>query len=96
MSNIQVILLDPPEPPRITCSANVLFPKAPDGVKLTLTKRYGEFMFGPNMTVSEWIDAGKLDLQVRSPKNKKTKVVFCSGLVLLAGELKGFKVGFPD
>ena len=62
----QLMLLDPPDPPRITCSVDVLFPKAPAQVKFTLTKRFSEFFFRPNMTVSEWIGAGRLDLQVRN------------------------------
>ena len=64
VTGIQLMLLDPQLPPRISCAAKVLFPKAPESVKMTLTKRYGEFGFRPNSMVSDWIDAGKLDLQV--------------------------------
>ena len=64
VTGIQLMLLDPQLPPRISCAAKVLFPKAPESVKMTLTKRYAEFGFRPNSMVSDWIDAGKLDLQV--------------------------------
>ena len=74
VTGVQIMLLDPQLPPRISCAAAVLFPKAPETVKMTLTKRYGEFGFRPNMMVSDWIDAGKLDLQVR----RFFKKVFCS------------------
>ena len=61
----QVMILDPAVPPRITCSVDNLFPNAPVEAKLTLTKRFSEFIFKPNQTVSEWLDAGRLDLQVK-------------------------------
>ena len=53
----QIMILDPAVPPRITCSLNNLFPKAVEGAKLTLTKRFSEFTFKPNHTVSEWLYA---------------------------------------
>ena len=65
VTGVQIMLLDPKLPARISCAASILFPKAPETVKITLTKRYGEFLFRPNMLVSDWIDAGKLDFQVR-------------------------------
>ena len=66
VTGVQLMLLDPQLPPRISVAASILFPKAPESVRITLTKRYGEFCFRPNMLESEWIDAGKLDFQVRS------------------------------
>ena len=65
VTGVQVMLLDPQLLTRISCAASILFPRAPETIKITLTKRYGEFLFRPNMLVSDWIDAGKLDLQVR-------------------------------
>ena len=61
---VQVMLLDPQSPVRISCAASILFPKAPETVKITLTKRCSEFYFQPNSLVSDWVDAGKLDFQV--------------------------------
>ena len=66
VTGVQLMLLDPQLPPRISVAASILFPKAPESVRITLTKRYGEFCFRPNMLESEWIDAGKLDFQVRN------------------------------
>lgn len=62
VNHAQVIVLDAMEPPRISCPIVNLFPSAPEGTRLTLVKRFSEFQFQPNMTASEWIDAGKLEL----------------------------------
>ena len=72
VTGVQIMLLDPQLPPRISCAASILFPKATESARITLTKRYGEFCFRPNMLESEWIDAGKLDFQVRSFYKKFT------------------------
>ncbi len=61
---VQLMLLDPQSPVRVSCSAGVLFPKAPETAKITLTKRCSEFYFKPGTLVSDWVDAGKLDFQV--------------------------------
>ena len=60
----QVIVLDALEPLRISCTLTNLFPSAPLGTRITLIKRYSEFLFKPNATASDWLDAGKLELQV--------------------------------
>ena len=60
----QVIVLDAKDPPRISCALPNLFPSAPQGSRLTLTKKFSEFQFRPNATASEWLDSGKLELQV--------------------------------
>ena len=41
VSSVQIMLLEPQRPARVSCAASVLFPKAPESVKMTLTKRYG-------------------------------------------------------
>ena len=64
VDHAQVIVLDAAEPPRISCPIQQLFPDAPVGTRLTMIKKYSEFQFRPNTTASQWIDAGKLDLQV--------------------------------
>ena len=64
VDHVQMIVLDAVEPPRISCLINALFPHAPEGSRLTLLKKYSEFTFRPNSTTSEWMDAGKLELQV--------------------------------
>ena len=64
VDHAQVIVLDAAEPPRISCPIQQLFPDAPVGTRLTMIKKYSEFQFRPNATASQWIDAGKLDLQV--------------------------------
>ena len=66
VNHAQVIVLDALEPPRISCALSNLFPSAPIGARLTLVKRYSEFLFKPNATASDWLDAGKLDLQVKN------------------------------
>ena len=65
VDHAQVIVLDAAEPPRISCPIQQLFPEAPVGTRLTMIKKYSEFQFRPNATASQWIDAGKLDLQVK-------------------------------
>ena len=65
VDHAQVIVLDALEPPRISCALTNLFPSAPLGSRVTLLKRYSEFLFKPNATASDWLDAGKLELQVR-------------------------------
>ena len=64
VDHAQVIVLDSAEPPRVSCPIQQLFPEAPIGTRLTMIKKYSEFQFRPNETASQWIDAGKLDLQV--------------------------------
>ena len=64
VDHAQVIVLDSAEPPRVSCPIQQLFPDAPVGTRLTMIKKYSEFQFRPNETASQWIDAGKLDLQV--------------------------------
>ena len=59
----QVIVLDSKDPPRISCALSNLFPSAPPGSRLTMIKKYSEFVFRPNATASEWLDSGKLELQ---------------------------------
>ena len=76
VSHAQVLILDAAEPPRLSCPVNNLFPSAPEGTRLTLTKRFSEFQFQPNQTASDWLDAGKLELQVKS-------FVFMSLIVVL-------------
>ena len=65
VDHAQIIVLDAVEPPRISCPIQQLFPDAPVGTRLTMIKKYSEFQFRPNATASQWIDAGKLDLQVK-------------------------------
>ena len=65
VNHAQVIVLDALEPPRISCALSNLFPSAPVGARLTLVKKFSEFVFKPNATASDWLDAGKLELQVR-------------------------------
>ena len=60
----QIIVLDAKDPPRISCALPNLFPSAPQGTRLTLAKKFSEFQFRPNATASEWLDSGKLELQV--------------------------------
>ena len=69
VNHAQVIVLDALEPPRISCALSNLFPSAPVGARLTLVKRYSEFVFKPNATASDWLDAGKLELQVKNLSN---------------------------
>ena len=66
VDHAQVIVLDSAEPPRVSCPIQQLFPEAPVGTRLTMIKKYSEFQFRPNETASQWIDAGKLDLQVNN------------------------------
>ena len=66
VNHAQVIVMDALEPPRISCALSNLFPLAPVGARLTMVKRYSEFLFKPNATASDWLDAGKLDLQVKN------------------------------
>ena len=57
VSHAQILILDAAEPPRLSCPVKNLFPSAPEGARLTLTKRFSEFQFQPNQTASEWIEA---------------------------------------
>ena len=65
VDNAQVIVLDAADPPRVSCPISQLFPSAPVGTRLTMVKKYSEFQFRPNATASDWLDAGKLELQVK-------------------------------
>ena len=65
VGHAQILILDAAEPYRLSCPVKTLFPSAPEGARLTLTKRFSEFQFQPNQTASEWIDAGRLELQIK-------------------------------
>ena len=43
VGHAQILILDAVEPPRLSCPVKNLFPSAPEGARLTLTKRFSEF-----------------------------------------------------
>ena len=48
---------------KIAIAANQVFPDAPDGWKLVLNRDYPQFLFPPNRTQSQWVQASRLGLK---------------------------------
>ena len=64
ISFVQLQFVDPDLTSTISGSVSRIFPKAPDGAKFTLKRRFQEFVFRPQFMSSDWISAGALDLKV--------------------------------